>query len=103
MFFACVDGVGSDERSGASSSSVVLVELFGLSGVVDPSAVDTSSAAGSGVSDVIGSASLCTSSESSVMKPPVVENDPAETHEALMGLRHGAGRDNWFGRLYLAL
>lgn len=100
-FFSCCPSARVGE--GASSSSVVLVELFGLSGVVDSLAVGTSSAAGSGVSDIIGSASSCTIGESSVMKPAVVENCTAENYEALMGLHHGVGCGNWLGRLYLAL
>ena len=35
------------------------------------------------------------------MKLEVGERDPAESHEALMGLRHGALRGNWLGCLYL--
>lgn len=88
---------------GASSSSVVFVALFEFSGVVDSLAVDTSSFAVSGVSDVIGTASSCTSSEWSVLKSTVVENDTAENYEDLMGLRNGIGRGNRLGCLYLAL
>ena len=41
--------------------------------------------------------------ELSRVKLDVGECDTAENDEALMGLRHGARRGIWLGRLYLAL